>query len=107
MKIYNVGPDELTDYGLKYMDGAYKWLVYWYEIGGYDGSGEAVALREDGMLVVKNLGHCSCYGPMEDWATGSSVVSRDEYLRKKEDIHDLTVMEAVDEKVRKLLARKR
>lgn len=40
-------------------DGLYisddQWLVYWYEDGGYDGSGEAVKLDKNGKLFRKSL----------------------------------------------------
>ena len=104
MRVYNVGPDQLKDYDLAYVkEDGYEWLIYWYEEGYYDGSGEAVALRKDGQLVIKNLGHCSCYGPMEDWETGATIVSVGEFLKPKDSVHDITVMEAVMSEARKLL----
>jgi hypothetical protein len=36
-----------------------------YRIGYYDGDGMALALFSDGSIVEYDLGHCSCYGPLE------------------------------------------
>ncbi len=42
-------------------------LVYFYANGGYDGSGNAL-LRKAGTSLWQHqyLGHCSCYGPLEN-----------------------------------------
>ena len=42
-------------------------VIYWYESGDYDGSGEALAHRLDGLFEGMPLGHCSCDGPGQDW----------------------------------------
>jgi hypothetical protein len=68
MEIYKIGPNDLEDYELNHIDPEkYKWVVYHYVIGSYDGSGELVALpkKPDGFLRCINLSHCSCYGPLE------------------------------------------
>ena len=68
MKEYNLGPDELTvgsDGYDKVPDTSAEWVVYSYESGCYDGSGVAVWKVGD-KFGMQNLGHCSCYGPMED-----------------------------------------
>lgn len=52
------------------------WVVYWYEVGSYCGSGEAVYLDEN-RIYYGDLGHCSCYGP--ERATYSSM-TQDEAL---------------------------
>ncbi len=103
MKIYNVGPDELGEYELEQItEDQFEWFVYWYENGGYDGSGSAVALGKDGFLYTAGLGHCSCYGPMESWPDVKIAV--EEFLRPKENVHDYWVMDEVNKKVRALLA---
>lgn len=63
MKLYSVGPDELGEWDLKEFPEA-EYLVYYYESGSYDGSGTALA-KTDGKFYSYNLGHCSCYGPLE------------------------------------------
>jgi hypothetical protein len=103
MKIYNVGPDELSewDFSDRLKDG-YVWFVYFYEEGSYEGSGEAVALREDGTLDLHNLGHCSCYGPMEEWPS-TVAMSVEEFVRPKDSIWDYEAKDAVFQKVQELL----
>ena len=39
---------------------------YWYATGGYEGTGYLLGRTEDGSIVSMYLGHCSCYGPVED-----------------------------------------
>ena len=67
MKIYNVGRDSLNEYDLEYLDKeAYEYLIYNYEVGYYDGSGVAVLKDNNGKFILMDLGHCSCYGPLEE-----------------------------------------
>lgn len=110
MNIIQVGPSVLDEYNMAEVRETahlYEWFVYWYEDGGYDGSGEAVALRkEDGKLVMKDLSHCSCYGPLEGWATGATVVTVEEFLRPKDSIFDIECRKAVEDEVRLLLQAK-
>lgn len=102
MRCFNVGPDDLTS-DLAQFEDRYEWVVYWYESGDYDGGGEAVALRKDGKIDVWNLSHCSCYGPLDEWDHKPDVYSVEEFLRDKENIHDLTVKSEVEKKARRLL----
>lgn len=104
-EIFQVGPDQLSEWDLKEVqdDGRFEWLVYWYEDGGYDGSGEAVALGKDGLLYIKNLGHCSCYGPMDGWATDCDKTTAQEFFKKKESIFELEVKDEIYKKVRELI----
>ena len=64
MKIYNIGPDELSEYDLNELNQELEWLVVFYENYGYEGGGEAVGYA-DGKLHIKGLGHCSCFGPAD------------------------------------------
>jgi hypothetical protein len=109
MRIYNVGTDELSDWDFNEVSqDKYKWIVYWYENGGYDGNGEAVALgKDDDKLYCKNLGHCSCYGPMDSWETGCTMMSVDEFLKDKDDIFEYDCKEEIKKKVRRLTAHMR
>jgi hypothetical protein len=43
----------------------YPWFIYWYEIGSYDGTGMAIAVTNDDVVACYDLGHCSCYGPLD------------------------------------------
>lgn len=68
--IYNVGKSQRLDLGdydeLIAKNPNFKWAVYEYEHKSYGGHGYLVALRDDGMLVCHNMGHCSYYGPLEE-----------------------------------------
>lgn len=98
-KIYNVGTD--VSYDLPSEDGL-QWLVYSYsDYDGYSGGGQAVALWEDGFVTVKDLGHCSCYGPFDSW--GKDNITIEEVLREKDGIHDLDIMEDIMVKIRELM----
>ncbi len=101
MDIYQVGPD--MPYGLS-EDQKFAWVVIYYENGGYDGQGEAVALcKDDGLLYIKNLGHCSCYGPMDDGLEAGGTMTVEKFLEDKEDIISYDAKDVVKEKVSELL----
>jgi hypothetical protein len=42
-----------------------KIFVSDYESDYYEGSGTAILLTEDNRVEIYNLGHCSCYGPLD------------------------------------------
>jgi len=104
MKIYQVGPD--TPYDLPGEDNQrFEWLVYWYEDGGYDGSGEAVAFcKDEGMLYVRNLEHCSCYGPLDGGMESGVKYPVEKFLEEKDDIFTYDARKEIKEKVSELLA---
>lgn len=80
MMQYEVGPDALGEpYELNVEK--YVWLIAWYEDYGYEGGGMAAALRKDGIVEYKNLGHCSCYGPTDSWDADSTKVELAEFLK--------------------------
>jgi hypothetical protein len=80
----------------------YEWLVYEYNSDPYEGSGKAVALRKDGQLQYADLGHCSCYGPLEGWL-GATPVSIEEFFKVSDNIHDPYWSESLKAKVEELL----
>ena len=103
MLIFNVGPDELSVDELENVPkDDYVWLVYWYKYDCYEGSGEVVALHKDGHLEYGNLGHCSCYGPMDCFPLTDSM-SIEDFLKPKENIHDTDFSEIVKAKVKSLI----
>lgn len=66
MKIYNVGKDILDEDDLKYLDEkVYEYLIYNYKTGYWEGDGAAVLKDNNGKFMLIDLGHCSCYGPLE------------------------------------------
>lgn len=104
MLVFNVGPDELNEYDLHdvmKIQENYVWFVYWYEGGDYDGFGEAIALDKEGRLQYSDLGHCSCYGPMESFPSNTMTV--EEFFAQKEDIHDVDFKDEIKEKVKSLI----
>lgn len=105
MQIYNVGPDRFDESDFKYvpLDQEYKWAVVWYIHYGPEGDGEVVALGMDGLLHYKGLGHCSCFGPLDEWEA-CETVTIEEFLRPKDSIHDLEFRKEVEQLVRSLLA---
>lgn len=109
MKIYNVGVDELSEeYDLKNLVGdgsGYRWLVYWYESGYYDGGGEAIAFGEDGKLHYANLGHCSCYGPGDGGFSDTFAVM--DILKEEDEVRSRFERTEVEKKVLYLLKRNR
>lgn len=67
MKIKSIkNSEKFSDYELKDVKKLNAdWFVYYYETGCYDGSGFAI-WKKDGKYLYADLGHCSCYGPVED-----------------------------------------
>lgn len=107
MRIFQVGRDALQEWEWAIKEDDYEWFVYDYEdagYGGYDGYGQAVALRRDGVVVVKSLDHCSCYGPMDCWETSSYKVTVEEFLREKDSIHDIRCSDAIMSKAKELFS---
>lgn len=105
MEIYNVGVDELANYELECRDD-FKFIVYQYENYGYEGDGEAVGLcLTDNMLYIKNLSHCSCYGPMDGGIESGDKMTIEDFLSEKEDVHAYDALKAIKDKVRELLVR--
>lgn len=105
MNVFSVGPDDLDDYELKAVreDGRFEWFIYWYESGSWEGSGYALAYnKEDGLLHHKSLSHCSCYGPMEDWASCGEVTV-DEFLNGTESVFDYDCRDEIKIKAIELL----
>jgi hypothetical protein len=67
-KIYKVrGCDPLSTWDLKSLKRRpeVEIFVYNYQHGGYDGSGFAL-WKEGKKFGYTYLGHCSCYGPLEE-----------------------------------------
>ena len=81
MKIYNVGHEELDDDDFEYLDKeAYEYLIYNYHYKNYEGEGAAVLKDSDGKSMLVGLGHCSCYGPLEE-CVPKCIYSLDEIIK--------------------------
>jgi len=57
---------------------------YWYVCGSYEGSGQMIALKEN-KWYVHDLGHCSCYGPLEHFTLKNPLNSLDEIKENSSD----------------------
>ena len=81
MKIYNVGKDPLGEYDLEYLDkDIYEYFIYNYEGYIYSGIGAAVLKDNNGKFMFIELGHCSCYGPIEE-RNPKCIYSLDEIIK--------------------------
>lgn len=60
--------------------GDFDWLIYSYAQGSYDGSGDCI-WKKDGKFYHHDLGHCSCYGPLEDIKTEQGFASIEDLLK--------------------------
>lgn len=55
--------DELDEWDLKEVK-HFEWIVYEYKSESYEGGGHAILYDEE-KYYHHDMGHCSCYGPME------------------------------------------
>lgn len=101
MKTYHLN-DEPYDFRTNYDN--YHFMVTDYTDGYYDGDGESIAYGKDGKLYFSNLGHCSCYGPLEDFPNGGSL-SVEEFIEQGSSVLDETT-DALRSKVLDLLKKK-
>ena len=99
-KFYSVGPDSLDEYERKQVPESYEWVVYSYESGCYEGSGTAIGFNADAKLILVSLGHCSCYGPMEDFG-GHEI---DPSILDSDEVGYDEIPDAVALKVKELLS---
>ena len=72
-KIISVGKDRLSKYELEEIPKLerqtlykVKEFIYYYLDYGYEGEGCAIFLDSNDKWHIVDLGHCSCYGPLED-----------------------------------------
>lgn len=106
MKIYKVGKGFLGKYDLEYLDKeAYEYLIYSYKVGDCDGSGAAVLKDNNGKFILIDLGHCSCYGPLEE-RIPKCVYSREEIIKlldkRCQDLYGSEYIKDVTEKLKKV-----
>jgi hypothetical protein len=52
-------------------------VFYWYITASYEGSGHLIAINKEGKWCEHNMGHCSCYGPTENFHAEFDVGSLD------------------------------
>lgn len=104
MRVYQVGPDAVNESELA-GNGKFKWIVYWYQSGYYDGEGEAVALSTDNVLYCKGLSHCSCYGPEDGGMLSGDTIPIETFLADKDDIMTYDARKEIKDKVRSIVTR--
>lgn len=75
--------DEPSFYDLQRTD-EINILVSKYEEGEYDGSGEALLLRDNNVVEYYRLGHCSCYGPFDGGP--DETYTLEEFLEKNKTV---------------------
>jgi hypothetical protein len=83
-------------------DGDFIWFISWYESTDWDGWGDGVGLHKDGELYFFNLGHCSCYGPLDSGIEHACSMSPHDLLTTN-DLHAPDLRPEVMAKVRELL----
>ena len=59
--------DDLDEIQLEQLGSNITEMWYWYTGGGYDGVGYILTRNERGLFTLHNAGHCSCYGPCDDF----------------------------------------
>ncbi|MCA9280364.1 MAG: hypothetical protein KDA34_14845 [Phycisphaerales bacterium] len=72
MNKYKVGPDDLDEWELSKIPTDAEWVIYSCEIGDYCGSGTMLCKVGDSYLC-HDMGHCSCFGPMEEFNAKSMM----------------------------------
>jgi hypothetical protein len=71
---YSYGaPEALGEYDVKRLEEeGVELAAYYYASGSYEGSGSIIFRTKDGWRY-HNMGHCSCYGPLDNgWAGGKA-----------------------------------
>lgn len=106
MKIYNVGHEELDEYDFEYLDeGAYEYFIYNYHYECYEGEGAAVLKGKNGKFTLIGLGHCSCFGPLEE-RDPKCIYSREEIIKlldkRCQDVYDREHVEDVAKRLKEL-----
>lgn len=106
MRIVSVGEDELNSNEITELVGDpdnFDWVVYEYSIDGYEGQGTAVLLENNGTVWVKDLGHCSCYGPAEGTYDSGVKTNLEELLETKTSVHDLILSDNILVQIKELI----
>lgn len=100
-KFYSVGPDDLSNGSINEREKDLVFVVYSYEAGYYDGTGQAVSFDGE-FLWLAYLGHCSCYGPC-DGGLKDEKYTIEEFFTKSTSVHDTEVYPTIMDKVREVL----
>ena len=106
MKIYNIGRDALSKNELEYLDKeVYEYLIYNYHHEEYEGKGTAVLKDKNGKFILIGLGHCSCYGPLEE-RTPKCIYSLEEIVKlldkRCQDVYRSEYIKDIAKKIKEL-----
>lgn len=106
MKTYNVGKDALSEDDLEYLDEkVYEYLIYNYKTNYWKGDGAAVLKDKNGKFMLIDLGHCSCFGPLEE-CNPKCIYSLDEITKlvdkRCQDKYDREYVKDIAKKLKKL-----
>jgi len=66
---------------LKSHEDEIKWVAYHYTAGDYEGSGDMLVALTNGTFCMYGMSHCSCYGPMDNFAISGPFYTRDELAK--------------------------
>lgn len=73
---------ELSEYDINHLEKAgIEEAWYWYGSGSYEGNGQML-MRKGDKFDIHDMGHCSCYGPVEDIEFTGQYFSLDEIKGK-------------------------
>lgn len=80
-------------------------IVYWYKSdGSYDGEGTACIKCRNGTWFVMDLGHCSCYEPLDPNDCYVVEVAVDELI-SPESVHDIEIPSELRKKLAEIVDR--
>lgn len=74
MEQISIGGSDLNEYDLKHIPRNAICVIHNYETAPYEGSGWALIKYPEGW-DGENLGHCSCYGPMEHYQKATKLLT--------------------------------
>ncbi len=106
MQLFKVGPNNLLNGDLELLESFsnFSWMVYWYQAGDWGhGDGQSLAInKSDGLLYFSTIGHCSCFGPIDDWPKCNQKFTVEEFFSNAESALD-PISKEVREKATELL----
>jgi len=82
---YELQPLNHEDDRKKFESTGAQAAFYWYSQGDYDGQGKCLFVK-DNKWYLKDLGHCSCYGPLDDG--GDSLTLVEPWLNNLDEAKD-------------------
>lgn len=78
-KIYQLSDECICKYEEEQLPANFIWCVYYYWTEPYEGYGLMVVKVGENSYHMNYMGHCSCYGPMENFPHNETI-SRDDLI---------------------------